>query len=91
MKKRRTRKICIRLLFLLLLLSLLLLWLSPSWMPEALKPAASAVRQAVGAIREWISPTPEAPALQYEVIRVIDGVVERRHDPEIGLNLFRFL
>ena len=25
------------------------------------------------------------------VIRVIDGVVERRHDPEIGLNLFRFL
>ena len=25
------------------------------------------------------------------VIRVIDGTVERRHDPEIGLNLFRFL
>ena len=25
------------------------------------------------------------------VIRVIDGMVERRHDPEIGLNLFRFL
>ena len=24
------------------------------------------------------------------VIRVIDGTVERRHDPEIGLNLFRF-
>ena len=25
------------------------------------------------------------------VIRVIDGTVERRHDPEIGLNLFRFI
>ena len=25
------------------------------------------------------------------VIRVIDGTVERRHDPETGLNLFRFL
>ena len=25
------------------------------------------------------------------VIRVIDGTVERYHDPEIGLNLFRFL
>ena len=25
------------------------------------------------------------------VIRVIDGRVERYHDPEIGLNLFRFL
>ena len=25
------------------------------------------------------------------VMRVIDGVVERSHDPEIGLNLFRFL
>ena len=25
------------------------------------------------------------------VMRVIDGVVERTHDPEIGLNLFRFL
>jgi hypothetical protein len=24
-------------------------------------------------------------------MRVIDGVVERTHDPEIGLNLFRFL
>ena len=24
------------------------------------------------------------------VIRVIDGTVERRHDPDIGLNLFRF-
>ena len=25
------------------------------------------------------------------VIRVIDGTVERYHDPEIGLNLFRFI
>lgn len=25
------------------------------------------------------------------VVRVIDGTVERVHDPEIGLNLFRFL
>ncbi len=25
------------------------------------------------------------------VIRVIDGIVERTNDPEIGLNLFRFL
>ena len=25
------------------------------------------------------------------VIHIIDGIVERTHDPEIGLNLFRFL
>ena len=89
MKKRRTRKIWIRLLFLLLLLSLLLLCVSPSWMPEALKPAASAVRQAVGAIREWISPTPEAPALRYEVIRVIDGdtLLVRIDGEEVSIRL----
>ena len=58
-------------------------------MPEALKPAASAVRQAVGAIREWISPTPEAPALRYEVIRVIDGdtLLVRIDGEEVSIRL----
>ncbi|MBQ9662573.1 MAG: thermonuclease family protein [Oscillospiraceae bacterium] len=83
------KKILFRLLFLLLLLSLILLYVAPPWMPEALESASSFVQSAAGGIREWISPTPEAPVRQYEVIRVIDGdtLLVRIEGEEVSVRL----
>ena len=58
-------------------------------MPRELEPASSAGHGFVQAMREWVSPTPEAPPEQYEVIRVIDGdtLLVRIGEEEVSIRL----
>ena len=89
LSRKRVRRLLFQLLFLLLLFAVLLLYLFPSWMPRELEPASSAVHGFVQAMREWISPTPEAPLERYEVIRVIDGdtLLVRIGEEEVSIRL----
>ena len=89
LRRERVRRLLFQLLFLLLLFAVILHYLFPSWMPRELEPASSAVHGFVQAIREWVSPTPEAPPEQYEVIRVIDGdtLLVRIGEEEVSIRL----